>query len=72
MPARPFTPEELAGRRDQDLYDAAAILTAALCGLRRSELLGLRWRAVLWDQKTILSAAPSPRSAATGSRRASA
>ncbi len=39
---------------EQDLYDAAAILIAALCGLRRSELLGLRWRAVLWDQHAIL------------------
>ena len=54
IPERPFTAEELAGRRQQDLYDAAAILTAALCGLRRSELLGLLWRAVLWDQQTIL------------------
>ena len=54
VPARPFTTGELAGRRDQDLYDAAAILTAALCGLRRSGLLGLRWRAVLWEQNAIL------------------
>jgi integrase len=54
IPERPFTAEELAGRRQQDLYDAAAILTAALCGLRRSELLGLLWRAVLWDQQTLL------------------
>jgi integrase len=54
VPARPFTAEELAARREQDLYDAAAILTAALCGLRRSGLLGLRWRAVLWDQNAIL------------------
>jgi integrase len=54
VPARPFTPAELAARHDQDLYDAAAILTAALCGLRRSGLLGLRWRAVLWEQNAIL------------------
>ena len=54
VPARPFTPAELAGRHDQDLYDDAAILTAALCGLRRSGLLGLRWRAVLWEQYAIL------------------
>jgi integrase len=54
VPERPFTADELAARRQQGLYDAAAILTAALCGLRRSELLGLLWRAVLWDQKTIL------------------
>ena len=54
VPARPFTPVELAARRDEDLYDAAAILTAALCGLRRAGLLGLRWRAVLWEQNAIL------------------
>jgi integrase len=54
VPERPFTAPELAARREQDLYDAAAILTAALCGLRRSGLLGLRWRAVLWDQNAIL------------------
>jgi integrase len=54
VPERPFTADELAARRQQRLYDAAAILTAALCGLRRSELLGLLWRAVLWEQKTIL------------------
>jgi integrase len=54
VPARPFTEEELAVRRVQDLYDAAAILTAALCGMRRSELLGLLWRAILWEQKGIL------------------
>jgi integrase len=72
IPERPFTAEELAGRRQQDLYDAAAIFTAALCGLRRSELLGLLWRAVLWDQQTILVRAHSPRWAGTGSRRASA
>jgi integrase len=54
VPERPFTDQELAARREQDLYDAAAILTAALCGLRRSGLLGLRRRAVLWDQNAIL------------------
>jgi integrase len=54
VPERPFTDEELAQRRQQDLYDAAAILIAALCGLRRSELLGLLWRSVLWEQKAIL------------------
>jgi integrase len=54
VPERPFTADELAARRQLGLYDAAAILTAALCGLRRSELLGLLWRAVLWDQKAIL------------------
>jgi integrase len=54
VPQRPFTAAELAARRDQDLYDAAAILTAALCGLRRSGLLGRRWRAVPWGQNAIL------------------
>jgi integrase len=54
VPERAFSAAEVAARRDQDLYDAAAILTAALCGLRRSGLLGLRWRAVLWDQNAIL------------------
>lgn len=54
VPERPFSDDELAARRDQDLYDAAAILTAALCGLRRSGVLGLRWRAVLWDQNAIV------------------
>ena len=51
---RPFGDEELAQRRRQDLYDAAAILTAALCGLRRSELLALVWRSILWDQQALL------------------
>ena len=54
VPERPFTEEELAARRAQDLYDAAAILTAALCGMRRSELLGLSWRVILWDQNAIV------------------
>ena len=36
------------------LTDAAIFLMAALCGLRRSEILGLRWRAVLFDQQAIL------------------
>jgi integrase len=52
--ARRFTVDELAARKLQDLYDAAIIVCAALCGLRRSEILGLRWRAVLWDQRAIL------------------
>jgi integrase len=34
--------------------DAAIYLIAALCGLRRSEILGLRWRAVLFDQRALL------------------
>ena len=34
--------------------DAAIFLIAALCGLRRSEILGLRWRAVLFDQRALL------------------
>jgi integrase len=54
VPERPFTEDELAARRVHDPYDAAAILTAALCGMRRSELLGLLWRAILWEQKAIL------------------
>ena len=36
------------------LSDAAIFLMAALCGMRRSEILGLRWRAVLFDQQAIL------------------
>jgi integrase len=36
------------------LTDAAIFLIAALCGLRRSEILGLRWRAVLFDQRALL------------------
>src|SRR5215203_451274 len=36
------------------LNDAAIFLMAALCGMRRSEILGLRWRAVLFDQQAIL------------------
>jgi integrase len=36
------------------LTDAAIHLIAALCGLRRSEILGLRWRAVLFDQRALL------------------
>ena len=54
IPERPFTAEELAGRQRAGFYDAAIILIAALCGLRRSEILGLRWRAVLFDQQAIL------------------
>ena len=59
-------------RRDQDLYDAAAILTAPLCGLRRSGLLGRRWRAVPWARTRSSSAAGSPRSAATACPRVGA
>src|SRR4051794_28548285 len=36
------------------LTDVAIFLIAALCGLRRSEILGLRWRAVLFDQRALL------------------
>ena len=36
------------------LTDAAIFLIAALCGMRRSEILGLRWRAVLFEQRAIL------------------
>lgn len=36
------------------ITDAAVFLIAALCGLRRSEILGLRWRAVLFDQRALL------------------
>jgi integrase len=54
IPERPFTADELAARKLQDLYDAAIIVCSALCGLRRSEILGLRWRAILWDQRAIL------------------
>ena len=36
------------------LTDATIYLMAALCGMRRSEILGLRWRAVLFDQQAIL------------------
>ncbi len=36
------------------LTDATIFLIAALCGLRRSEILGLRWRAVLFDQRALL------------------
>ena len=54
IPERPFTAGELVARKQQDLYDAAIIVCAALCGLRRSEILALRWRAVLWDQRAIL------------------
>ncbi len=34
--------------------DAAIFLLAALCGLRRSEILALRWRSVLFEQRSIL------------------
>ena len=34
--------------------DAAIFLLGALCGMRRSEILGLRWRAVLFEQRSIL------------------
>lgn len=34
--------------------DAAIFLLAALCGMRRSEILALRWRAVLFEQRSIL------------------
>jgi integrase len=36
------------------LTDAAIFLTAALCGLRRSEVLGLRWRAVLFAHRALV------------------
>jgi integrase len=41
-------------RAAASLTDAAIFLIAALCGLRRSEILGLRWRAVLFDQRALL------------------
>jgi integrase len=41
-------------RSAASLTDAAIFLVAALCGLRRSEILGLRWRAVLFDQRALL------------------
>ncbi len=41
-------------RAARSLSDAAVFLMAALCGMRRSEILGLRWRAVLFDQQAIL------------------
>jgi integrase len=51
---RRLTAAELTTRADQDELDAAIILVAALCGLRRSEILGLRWRAVLFEQRAIV------------------
>ena len=45
---------ELDARAVQDRQDAVIITVAALCGLRRSEILGLRWRAVLFEQRAIL------------------
>jgi integrase len=41
-------------RHAKSLDDAAIFLLAALCGMRRSEILGLRWRAVLFEQRAIL------------------
>ena len=51
---RRLTTAERAARAVQDELDGAIILVAALCGLRRSELLGLRWRAVLFEQRAIV------------------
>ena len=41
-------------RHTTSLTDAAIFLLAALCGMRRSEILGLRWRTVLFEQRAIL------------------
>jgi integrase len=41
-------------RHAKSLIDAAIFLLASLCGMRRSEILGLRWRAVLFEQRAIL------------------
>lgn len=51
---RRLTAAELAARSRQNLIDAAVVLAAALCGLRRSELIGLRWRAVVFEQRAIV------------------
>ena len=41
-------------RHAKSLTDAAIFLLASLCGMRRSEILGLRWRTVLFEQRAIL------------------
>jgi integrase len=53
-PKRRLSAAELAARSVQDVLDATIVLVAALCGLRRSEILGLRWRAVLLEQRAIV------------------
>jgi integrase len=53
-PARRLAAVELTTRAIQDRLDAAIITIAALCGLGRSEILGLRWRAVLFEQRAIV------------------
>ena len=41
-------------RHATSLTDAAIFLLASLCGMRRSEILGLRWRTVLFEQRAIV------------------
>ncbi len=53
-PTRPAISEtERALRAAEDRQDAAIYLTAALSGLRRSELLALRWEDVDFEQSSI-------------------
>jgi integrase len=50
-----FSPEEVMAliRSATSEQDAAIFLTAAYTGLRRGELIALRWRDVLFDQESI-------------------
>ncbi|HXN38711.1 MAG TPA: tyrosine-type recombinase/integrase [Solirubrobacteraceae bacterium] len=53
-PGRPaVSPAERALRAAEDRQDAAIYLTAALSGLRRGELLALRWEDVDFEQSSI-------------------
>jgi integrase len=53
-PSRPAVSDyEVALREDEDRQDAAIYLTAALSGLRRGELLALRWGDVDFENSSI-------------------
>jgi integrase len=58
-------------RHATSLTDAAIFLLASLCGMRRSEILGLRWRTVLFEQRRSFCVVASLTPAAIGCQRIS-
>lgn len=54
-PSRPaLSPEEIAARAQEDVQDAELVRVAAYAGLRRGELVALRWRDVEFVGRKII------------------